>query len=289
MGDSGFDDAKPAWGTGRAARTPGAGARATAPRPVKIATWNVNSLNVRLPHVLDWLADTAPDVLALQETKLPDERFPASEIEAAGYRVVYAGQKTYNGVAILSRAEGEDVIRDVPGLDDTARRIIGATFGGVRVLNLYVVNGQEVGSQMYHHKLMWLDKVRTHLQTELSGHRHLVVVGDFNIAPEDRDVHDPDAWRDRILCSAPERKALREMTALGLHDTFRLFEQDPQSFSWWDYRAAAFRRNLGLRIDLILASEAMRARCRDCHIDKGPRRLTRPSDHTPVVAEFADS
>ena len=254
---------------------------------MKIATWNVNSLKVRLPQVLDWVAAEAPDVLALQETKLTDENFPREEIEAAGYQVVYAGQKTYNGVAILSREPGTEVVTDIPGLDDPQRRILGASIAGVRVLNLYVVNGQEVGSDKYAYKLKWLARVRDYLAAQLREHPRLVVLGDFNIAPDDRDVHDPEAWRERILCSTPERQALGELFALGLSDCFRLFDQEEASFSWWDYRAAGFRRNLGLRIDLILASPVLRDACTACRIDKTPRRLERPSDHAPVLAEFA--
>ena len=254
---------------------------------MKIATWNVNSLKVRLPQVLDWLAATQPDVLCLQETKLTDANFPAAEIEASGYNVVYSGQKTYNGVAIISREMADDIITDVPGLEDPQRRILGATIGSVRVLDLYVVNGQEVGSEKFAHKLHWLEQVTNHIRQELKQHQRLVVLGDFNIAPDDRDVHDPEAWHERILCSTPERTALQKILDLGMADTFRLFEQDDNSFSWWDYRAAAFRRNRGLRIDLILASPALTETCLACHIDKEPRGLERPSDHTPVVAEFS--
>jgi exodeoxyribonuclease-3 len=253
---------------------------------MKIATWNVNSLKVRLPHVLDWLTAAQPDILCLQETKTTDENFPVEAIEAAGYHSVYSGQKTYNGVAILSKTPAEDVLTDIPGLDDPQRRILGATIGNVRVLNLYVVNGQEVGSEKYAHKLHWLEMVAKHVREQLLKHEHFVTLGDFNIAPEDRDVHDPDAWRERILCSTPERDALQKLLALGLVDTFRLFDQEAGSFSWWDYRAAAFRRNMGLRIDLILASRSLAESCISCSIDKEPRRLERPSDHAPVVAEF---
>jgi exodeoxyribonuclease-3 len=253
---------------------------------MKIATWNVNSLKVRLSHVLDWLAVNEADVLCLQETKLTDENFPADEIRAAGYHVVYSGQKTYNGVAIISKHEAADVITDVPGLDDPQRRILGATIDGVRVLNLYVVNGQEVGSEKYAHKLFW-QKVTAYIAAQLKLHERFVTVGDFNIAPEDRDVHDPEAWHERILCSTPERQALQKVLALGLSDVFRQFAQEENSFSWWDYRAAGFRRNRGLRIDLILASPALAGHCISCTIDKEPRRLERPSDHTPVVAEFS--
>jgi exodeoxyribonuclease-3 len=254
---------------------------------MKIATWNVNSLKVRLPHVLDWLATEQPDVLCLQETKLTDENFPADDIRAAGYEVVFSGQKTYNGVATISRSAASDIVTDVTDLDDPQRRILGATIDGVRVLNLYVVNGQEVGSEKYAHKLHWLEKVTNYIATQLKDHEHFVVLGDFNIAPADEDVHDPEAWHERILCSTPEREALDRMLELGMKDTFRLFPQEEKSYSWWDYRAAAFRRNMGLRIDLILASHALAGQCTACHIDKAPRRLERPSDHTPVVAEFS--
>ena len=253
---------------------------------MKIATWNVNSLKVRLPHVLDWLAATGTDVLALQETKLTDENFPSADIEAAGYHAVFCGQKTYNGVALLSREAPVEVVLDPPELADEGKRVITGTYGGVRVIDVYVVNGQEVGSEKYARKLDWLRRLHRYVAEELAGHPQLVLLGDFNIAPADADVHDPVAWHEKILCSTPEREALRGLLGLGLHDAFRLFEQAPGSFSWWDYRAAGFRRNLGLRIDLILASETLRARCRGCHIDVAPRRLERPSDHTPVVVEL---
>jgi len=253
---------------------------------MKIATWNVNSLKVRLPQVLDWLATSQADILCLQETKTTDENFPADEIAAAGYHVVFSGQKTYNGVAIISKQAAGDIITDVSGLDDPQRRILGATIGDVRVLNLYVVNGQEVGSEKYAHKLHWLDKVTDHISAQLQQFERFVVLGDFNIAPDDRDVHDPEAWHERILCSTPEREALQKIQQLGLADTFRLFDQEEQSYSWWDYRAAGFRRNRGLRIDLVLASKSLADSCRACTIDKEPRRLERPSDHTPVMAEF---
>lgn len=253
---------------------------------MKLATWNVNSLNVRLPQVLAWSLGTKPDLLALQETKVIDEKFPREQIEAAGYQVVYAGQKTYNGVAILSRIPAEDVIFDVPGLDDPDRRIIAATYGDVRFLNLYVVNGKEVSSDKYEHKLRWLKKVTDYIESQLPNYPNFIVTGDFNIAPKDEDVHDPMGWHEKILCSSLEREALERIKALGLVDTFRLFEQPGNNFSWWDYRAAAFRRNMGLRIDLILASKTMSERCQSCKIDKTPREWERPSDHAPVVAQF---
>jgi exodeoxyribonuclease-3 len=253
---------------------------------VKIASWNVNSVNVRLAHVLDWLAQNEPDILALQETKTPDPQFPLAALAEAGYRAAIAGQKGYNGVALVTRAEAEEVVRDIPALDSPERRILGATIGGVRVLNLYVVNGQEVGSEKYAYKLDWLARVTEHVARELAAYPRLVVLGDFNIAPEDRDVHDPEAWHERVLCSTPEREAFRRMLDLGLVDTFRLFDQPERTFSWWDYRAVAFRRNLGLRIDLILASHLLAEHCTACTIDPAPRKLDRPSDHAPVVATF---
>jgi exodeoxyribonuclease-3 len=254
---------------------------------MKIATWNVNSLKVRLPQVLDWMDKEQPDVLALQETKTPDGNFPLEDIEAAGYQARFSGQKTYNGVAVLSKSPASDPVTDIPSLDDPQRRILAVSVNGVRVVNLYVVNGQEVGSEKFQYKLHWLEQVSAYLRTELAAHRYLVVLGDFNIAPEDRDVHDPELWRERILCSTPERDALKAMLDAGLVDAFRQFDQPEKSFSWWDYRAAAFRRNRGLRIDLILASRALAEQCIRSGIDTGPRKHDRPSDHTPVFAEFS--
>ncbi|MDX1459432.1 MAG: exodeoxyribonuclease III [Xanthomonadales bacterium] len=253
---------------------------------MKIASWNVNSLNVRLPHVLAWCASASPDILALQETKLPDERYPEQELRDAGYHSIYSGQPTYNGVALLSREPGQDPVTDIPGLDDPQRRILAATYGDLRVINLYVVNGKEVGSDKFDYKMHWLKQVTQFIADELSRHEKVVVLGDFNIAPEDRDVHDPEAWHEKILCSTPEREALKRILGLGLEDTFRLFEQEEGSFSWWDYRMNAFRRKMGLRIDLVLASKAMAQRCTRAWIDIEPRRQERPSDHTPVIAEF---
>lgn len=252
----------------------------------KIATWNVNSLKVRLPQVLDWLREWQPDILALQETKLTDPDFPTLDIANSGYQVVFAGQKTYNGVAILSRQPASVIVTDLPGMNDPQRRVLGATVGKVRVINLYVPNGQAVGSDKYLYKLAWLEALIDWLRDELTRYPRLVVLGDFNIAPEDRDVHDPAAWVGQVLCSAAERSAFQRLLALGLTDVFRLFTQEEHSFSWWDYRAAAFRRNLGLRIDHILASPALAAVCTACQVDKTPRRLERPSDHAPVIAEF---
>ena len=254
---------------------------------MKIATWNVNSLRVRLEHVTDWLKQAEPDVLGLQETKVTDDLFPADAFENLGYKVVYSGQPTYNGVAMVSRLTPADVVVDLDGFDDPARRVLGATYGGVRVLNLYVPNGQSVGSEKYDYKLAWLAALETTLRRDLQRHTHVVAVGDFNIAPDDRDVHDPVLWEGKILCSDRERAALGDILKTGFVDTFRLFEQDEKNFSWWDYRAGGFRRNNGMRIDLILASTAMSAACTGCSIDVAPRRLQRPSDHTPVVAEFS--
>jgi len=254
---------------------------------LKIVTWNVNSLKVRLPQVLKWSTQHTPDLLCLQETKLTDEDFPVAEIEDAGYQVLFAGQKTYNGVAILSRIAGSEVAIELPGTDDPQRRLLAASFGKLRVLNVYVPNGQSVGSEKFLYKLAWLAKLRSYLSAQLESYPHLVLVGDFNIAPADEDVHDPAQWRDSVLCSEPEREAFRELIALGLKDSFRLFEQTGTAFSWWDYRAAAFRRNLGLRIDHVLCSDAMSASCTTCYIDKVPRGWERPSDHAPVIAEFS--
>ena len=253
---------------------------------VQVATWNVNSLRVRLPQVLAWLEQSQVDVFAMQETKLADPEFPRGELEALGYHVLYSGQKTYNGVALLSRWPCEAVVMDIPDFDDPPRRVLGATTGGLRVLNLYVPNGQSVGSEKYEYKLRWLAALARWLQTEVQQYPHLVVLGDFNVAPEDRDVHDPAAWVGSVHVSEPERAALRAVLDVGLVDVFRLFDQPPKTFSWWDYRAFAFRRNHGLRIDLILASRALAARCTACRIDREPRRAERPSDHAPVIATF---
>jgi len=255
---------------------------------MKIASWNVNSLNVRLPHVERWCAEAMPDILALQETKLEDAKFPVAALEVAGYHSVYSGQKTYNGVAILARTPISEVEHGIAGFDDPQRRILAATVGDLRIVNLYVVNGQAVGSEKYAYKLDWLAKVGAFLAEEIRRHPRLVVMGDFNIAPDDRDVHDPAAWHEQILCSTPERDALRRVLDIGLVDSFRLFNQDGGHYSWWDYRQGAFRRNLGLRIDLVLASEALRAHCRAASIEREPRTWERASDHTPVVLELED-
>jgi exodeoxyribonuclease-3 len=255
---------------------------------MKIATWNVNSLKVRLSQVLDWLAASQPCVLCLQETKLEDAQFPWAELNRAGYHAVFSGQKTYNGVAIVSKAEPGEVTYGLPDFADPQKRLIAATVQGVRVVCLYVPNGQSVGSEKYQYKLAWLAALQAWLKQELLRHPRLALLGDYNVAPEDRDVHDPKAWEGNVLVSPPERAAFREIERLGLHDSFRRFEQPEKSFTWWDYRMMAFRRNMGLRIDHILLSEPLAKTCTGCTIDRAPRKLDRPSDHTPVVAELAD-
>jgi len=253
---------------------------------VKIATWNVNSLKVRLPHVLEWIAVHEPDALVLQEIKQVAEAFPAVALAEAGYRSIASGQKTYNGVAVIARDDPHDIVTDFPGFDDPQRRILATTVNGIRIVNLYVPNGSEVGSEKYAYKLAWLDALRGFLADELRDHEKLVVLGDFNIAPADEDVYDPEKWGDAILCSPGERAALGKILDLGLADVFRRFDQPEKTFSWWDYRAAGFRRNAGLRIDLILTSKAMTDACTASYVDKEPRGWDRPSDHAPVVAEF---
>lgn len=255
---------------------------------MKIATWNVNSLNVRHGHVMEWLDIAKPDVLVLQEIKQATDAFDQASFEKIGYNAVASGQKTYNGVALISRGKPADPVTDFPGFEDPQRRILASTIDGVRVINLYVPNGSSVGSEKYDYKLGWLKALHGFLEDELKRHEHLVVLGDFNIAPDDRDVYDPVKWGDDILCSPLEREALQRLIDLGLSDVYRQFEQPEQTFSWWDYRAAGFRRNAGLRIDLILANEALAARCTASYIDKEPRTWDRPSDHTPVIAEFSD-
>ena len=243
-------------------------------------------MNVRQPHVIEWLQTHEPDVLVLQELKQVTEKFPADDLKVIGYHSIASGQKTYNGVAVISKTPATDPVTDFPDLDDPQRRVLASTIDGVRVVNLYVPNGAEVGSEKYTYKLGWLASLRDFLDTELGRHEKLVVLGDFNIAPADADVHDPEKWGEAILCSPPERKALTDLIALGLTDVFRKFDQPEKAFSWWDYRAAGFRRNAGLRIDLILSSAAMTERCTACYVDKEPRTWERPSDHAPVVAEF---
>jgi exodeoxyribonuclease III len=251
-----------------------------------IATWNVNSLRVRGEQLLQWLRDTQPDVVALQETKMQDPDFPQAQFTAAGYHSVFSGQKTYNGVALLSRQVMTDVIRDIPDFDDPPRRVLAATIGDFRVINLYVPNGQAPGSEKFAYKLRWLEALTRWLKREAEQHPGLVVLGDFNVAPEDRDVHDPAAWVGCVHVSPEERAALRGITDLGLVDAFRHFEQPEKSFSWWDYRQGGFRRNNGLRIDLILAHQKLLPRLQGVRIDVEPRRVERASDHTPVIATF---
>jgi exodeoxyribonuclease III len=248
---------------------------------MKIATWNVNSLKVRLPQVLEWLALNQPDVLCLQETKLQDEHFPVSEIAAAGYQTIYSGQKTYNGVALLSRQPVSEVITGMPGFEDPQKRLLGGVHDDVCIVCIYVPNGEHVTSEKYQYKLRWLAALREWLREMLSRHRKLVVLGDFNIAPEDCDVHDSKLWEGKVLFSELERAL-----DLGFIDSFRLFDQPEKSFTWWDYRMMAFRRNMGLRIDHILLSRELVSMCTACVIDKATRRLERPSDHAPVIVEL---
>jgi len=252
---------------------------------MKLATWNVNSLKVRLEQVQNWLGENQPDVLCLQETKTEDCNFPQQELQQAGYQVVFSGQKTYNGVAILSKQLATEVQYGLPNFDDPQKRMIAATVNGVRVVCVYVPNGESVDSDKYQYKLAWLAALQTWLRDEMQRYPKLALLGDYNIAPEDRDVHDPVAWAGKVLCSEPERAALKGLQQLGLRDAFRLFEQPEKSFSWWDYRMMGFRRNHGLRIDHILINETVE--CSACSIDKVPRKLERPSDHAPVWADIA--
>ena len=254
---------------------------------MKLASWNVNSLKVRLPHLLDWLAAKQPDAVCLQETKTEDAGFPLAAIEAAGYRAVFCGQKTYNGVAILSRVEPLDVQHGIPNFADDPKRLIAATVGDLRVVCAYAPNGQSLESDKFVYKLRWYEALTTWMKEELVRHPRLAILGDFNIAPEDRDVHNPKRWEGGIHVSPQEREALGRLLGVGFSDAFRLFEQPEKEFSWWDYRLNAFQRGWGLRIDLILLSKELAARCRASSIDKAPRALERPSDHTPVIAELA--
>ena len=253
---------------------------------MRIATWNVNSLKVRLPHVLDWLAANPVDVLCLQETKQQDSDFPQAGLQAAGYHSVFSGQKTYNGVAILSRMPASEVQMGIHDFADEQKRVIAATIDDIRVVCVYVPNGQSVDCDKYQYKLKWLAALRGWLRVELTRYPKLALLGDYNIAPEDRDVYDPAAWQGNVLVSEPERQEFSGLLQLGLRDGFRLFEQPDKSYSWWDYRMMAFRRNMGLRIDHILVSEPLVAQCKSCMIDKAPRKLERPSDHTPVILEL---
>lgn len=254
---------------------------------MKIATWNINSIKVRLPQVLDWLATHQPDVLCLQETKTEDRAFPFAEIEAAGYQALHFGQKTYNGVAILSRTKMNNVVRGIPNFDDPQARLIAATLGDMHIICAYFPNGQAVGSEKYEYKLQWLAALTRWLREELSKVPPCILLGDFNIAPEDRDIYDPVAWKDQILCSEPERDAFRTLLNIGLTDAFRLFDQPEKSFTWWDYRMMGYQRNRGIRLDHILLSSSLTHQCTSCTVDKTPRGWERPSDHAPVMAEFA--
>lgn len=250
---------------------------------MKLATWNVNSLKVRLAQVQEWLAQQQPDVLCLQETKTEDANFPLAEIRQAGYQAVFSGQKTYNGVAIFSKTPATDVQYGMPNFEDAQKRVLAATIDGVRIVCVYIPNGESVESDKYQYKLAWLAALHAWLKQEMQRYPKLALLGDYNIAPEDRDVHDPVAWAGKVLCSEPERAAFKGLQQLGLRDAFRLFEQAEKSYSWWDYRMMGFRRNHGLRIDHILISPALE--CSACDIDKAPRKLERPSDHTPVWAD----
>jgi exodeoxyribonuclease-3 len=253
---------------------------------IRLATWNVNSLKVRLPHLLGWLAAAKPDIACLQETKTEDANFPADALRDAGYHAAFCGQKAYNGVAILARGAITEVSHGIPDFPDDPRRTLAATIGDMRVVCLYAPNGQEPGSDKYAYKLRWYDALARWLRAELVRRPRLAVLGDMNVAPEDRDVHNPKRWEGKIHVSEPEREALRRVFHAGLKDAFRLFPQPEKAFSWWDYRLNAFERGWGLRIDLILLASALAARCTACTIDVAPRRLERPSDHAPVIAEL---
>lgn len=259
---------------------------------MQLATWNVNSLSVRLPQLLDWLAANPVDALVLQETKLTDDKFPAADLQAAGYHAQWFGQKTYNGVALLSREPATDIVRNIPGFEDEQARVIAgtvphATLGAVRVIGAYFPNGQAPGSDKFAYKMGWLEALNAWVKDELQRHPNLVLMGDYNIAPTDDDVYDPVGWKDQIHCTVEERDHFQRLLGLGLSDAFRQFEQAPRLWSWWDYRNLAFRKNQGLRIDHILLSEALKPRATACVIDKAPRKNERPSDHAPVVVTLA--
>ncbi len=255
-----------------------------------LAAWNVNSLNVRLHRLLTWLAARQPDVVCLQETKLEDPRFPVAEIAAAGYAAHFSGQKTYNGVAILVRdgLAATDVTTGIPGFDDPQKRVIAATVAGLRVIGVYVPNGQSIDSDKYQYKLAWCAAAAGYLAAAIATNPNLAVMGDFNVAPDDRDVHDPALWAGQVLCSEPERNAFRRFLDVGLTDSFRLFEQPPKTFSWWDYRQLAFPKNNGMRIDHVLLSTPLAARCSASKIDRDTRKGEKPSDHAPVYVELRD-
>ncbi len=250
---------------------------------MKLATWNVNSLSVRLPQVLDWLAAQPVDVLALQELKLTDDKFPAQALAEAGYQAQWFGQKTYNGVALLSRQPATDVVKNIPGFADEQSRVLCATIDGVRVIGAYFPNGQAPGSDKFAYKMAWLTALRDWVKAEMAAHPQLVLMGDYNITFDDADVWDPDGLRETIHCTTEERTHLQALINLGLHDAHRLFDQPPKSFSWWDYRMLGFQKNRGLRIDHILITDALKARATACSIDRAPRKNPQPSDHAPVV------
>jgi exodeoxyribonuclease-3 len=253
---------------------------------LRLGTWNVNSLRVRLPHLLDWLADAKPDAACLQETKTEDANFPVEDLRAAGYEAVYCGQKSYNGVAILARGKLSEVQHGIPHFPDDPKRIIAATYRDLRLVSVYAPNGQEPGSDKYAYKLKWYEAFAAWMHDEVGKRPLLAALGDYNVAPEDRDVHDPKRWAGKIHCSGPEREAFRTVLGAGLADAFRLFPQPEKEFSWWDYRLKAFERGWGLRIDEILLSSALAAKCTACSIDRRPRTRERPSDHAPVIADF---
>jgi len=254
---------------------------------MKIVSWNVNGIRARIDHIVAWIEENQPDVLALQETKVVDELFPREPFEAMSYMVETFGQKSYNGVANITKKPSEQTNKGITGFDDPQTRVISTTHDGIRVVNVYVPNGQAVGTEKFLYKLEWLSHLKIMLDNDLKEYPKMVVLGDFNIAPSDEDIHDPDEWKDKILCSDEERSALEEILSLGFHDSFRLFEKGPGFHSWWDYRAAAYRRGLGLRIDLLLASEELKSACKKGYIDEKPRALEKPSDHTPVVIEIS--
>ena len=256
---------------------------------MKLATWNINSLTVRLPQVLDWLAAHPVDVLALQEIKLTDDKFPVADFAAAGYQAQWFGQKTYNGVALITRTPAVDVVRNIPGFADEMARVLTGTVDGVRVIGAYFPNGQAPGSDKFDYKMHWLKALRNWVRAELEQHPRLVLMGDYNITFDDADVWDPVGLKDTIHCTEEERYQLRALVALGLTDTHRLFDQPPKSYSWWDYRDFAFRRNRGMRIDHVLVSAALVAQVKSCVIDKAPRKNERPSDHAPVLLELAEA
>jgi len=254
---------------------------------MKIASWNVNGIRARIDHVVAWIKENQPDVLALQETKVMDEMFPHEPFEAISYAVEAFGQKSYNGVANITKNTSDDTSKGMAGFNDPQTRVISTTHDGIRVVNVYVPNGQAIGTEKFLYKLEWLSHLKNMLEYDLKEYPKMIVLGDFNIAPRDEDIHDPNEWADKILCSDQERSAFEEILSLGFHDSFRLFEKGSGFYSWWDYRAAAYRRGLGLRIDLLLASDELKSACKKGYIDEKPRALERPSDHTPVVIEIS--